>query len=104
MVSLKKTKTKMNLNCKVSFIIYPFINNKQIEEIENVVIPTCPANRSNVKVIGIGLSRIGTTSLTTALNMAGISSYHALSKMISFGKYVGDGYSKGYRAPWVSNC
>jgi hypothetical protein len=49
-----------------------------------VAIPAPLHLRQQTKVFGIGLSRTGTTSLTVALNDAGISTYHALPHLLDW--------------------
>eukprot|EP01062_Namystynia_karyoxenos_P036516 TRINITY_DN26595_c0_g1_i1.p2 TRINITY_DN26595_c0_g1~~TRINITY_DN26595_c0_g1_i1.p2 ORF type:complete len:312 (+),score=79.29 TRINITY_DN26595_c0_g1_i1:79-1014(+) len=47
-------------------------------------IPRPPEAEPRHKVLGIGLSRTGTTSLTVALREAGIDAYHASPKLVDF--------------------
>jgi hypothetical protein len=49
-----------------------------------LAIPPAPHRLRATKVFGIGLSRTGTTSLTVALNSAGINSYHALPHLLDW--------------------
>ena len=50
-----------------------------------IAVPPPPHLRHPTKVFGIGLSRTGTSSLTLALNQAGIKAYHALPQLLCWG-------------------